>query len=223
EELVSWAASRRPRAERTLRLVLGLRRHFSGEIMVEYQARVSGARMRDEPRSLTQLAQLRGLMRRTPGMFSDEQAALLEMLTDEQTVTESSAGPVLNVSGLVRLLERFSDSTCLAWSESLDPELAQLGGIQPGGPVRLRGEPVRILPTATREDGQVRIELAFHWPDGRERSHERLIHIAAHLDREIGPHRGVVLAEGAFWIVAEQPPREVMGLFADVGGLPVGP
>jgi superfamily II DNA or RNA helicase len=222
-KLASWASRRRPRPDRSLCAVLGLERLADGQATVTFEARLTGPRLQDEPRSPGQLQQLRSAVRQTPGLLSLEQVSLLDLLTDGDTLIYSSyldSASGLALPGLMRLLKGFSGASCLLWDRDLPDDLMALAGVAPGSPVLLHPEPACLLPTCVTDANGMRIELAFHWPDGRERRLGEAIHLSDRSDG-YGQRSGLVLADGEFSIVAEAPPAELIGLFEASGGLPV--
>ena len=84
ERLSTWAGSSE-RQSRHLRVVLGLARvSTSTAIRVSIEARFTGPRVQDEPRSTQQLNQLHSELRRDASALSPPQARLLRLLTDNE-------------------------------------------------------------------------------------------------------------------------------------------
>jgi superfamily II DNA or RNA helicase len=222
ERLVRWAERQRLVPQRSLRLVLKLLRHGSGLTQISAEARLTTPRMADEPRSLQQLRQLLSETRRTPALLPPDQALLLEWLVAHNVGGFSphfgNAGVMFEL--LKPLLSRISDSPLASWDTDLPADLAARYGIAPGGPVRLRAEPARLLPACVPRGETIAVELHFFWPDGCEQPLHDVLHFRAP-DRGTARQPGVVLADGAFSVVVEEPPPELLDLFAQAGGLPL--
>src|SRR5213075_2964912 len=98
---------------------------------------------------------------------------------------------------------------------------AERFGIEPGSPIRLASHPVSVLPTCRSEGETLKVELGYFWPGGRELVPRQVFHVRSRSGERAG--RSLVLADGEFSIVAEQPPVELMEQFEASGGLPVSP
>ena len=223
ENLEEWVRDRRTAPERSLRVVFRFGRYDDEMPHLAVDVRSSGPRLHDEIRSLSQLGPLRAQARRTPGLLSSEQLLLLETLTDGETlVSEAYAGrDDITLGGLLRLLERFSGSPSITWSEEVDPDFARRYEIEPGAPIRLSSHPVSVLPTCRSDGDMLRVELGYFWPGGLERLPWQVFHVRPRAGERAG--RSLVLANGEFSIVAEQPPVALMEQFEAAGGLPVAP
>lgn len=222
DQLMEWAHQRAPAAERRLRAVLGLERLPSGGVHVTMEARLSGPRLADEMRSTFQLQQLRNSVRRNPRLLAPDQTALLELLTDGETAlfAPQFEGPALTPSGLRRLLEWFAGTSCLVWDSEIEPDLVAISGVTPGEPARLSRDAVRLLPTCHESPEGPRVELAFFWPDGRERRPAEVIYMRP-FSTGSRHEPSLVLAGGEFALVVQEPPRDLVQLFDATGGLPV--
>src|SRR5262249_40307215 len=83
----------------------------------------------------------------------------------------------------------------------------------------LRSEVVRLLPACVEDGDTTRLELQFVWPDGTQRSTEQVLHLRS--DSWGGPQPSLILTEGAFFIVVEEPPAQIIELFGQAGTLPL--
>lgn len=218
-DLLGWASGRAERARRSLRLVCSLERRGRHAAALVFEVRVTTPRAADAPRTLAQLQSLRAEMLRDPAIFPPEQAAALDWLADHAV----SAGPApesrprFATALTVSLLERVAGSGMAAWATDLDPELAARGGVTPGAMIRLHPGAAELVPACRERRGEVVVELHFRWPDGRERRLDEAVYVSA------GGHRGtLVLADGAFTRLLEEPPQRVLDRFRALGPLPLG-
>ena len=133
---MQWARQRRAAPDRSLRAILGLERTESGEMRFTFEARVTSPRLDDEARDPVQLQQLRSTLRRSPGLLSPQEVALLEVLTDSETpfVLPHGDASGVHTAGLVKLLEWFSDTPLFVWDERMPLDLAAAAGVTPGEP-----------------------------------------------------------------------------------------
>ena len=121
-ELLSWAARRQPDRRRSLRLVFFLERDGEGNGVLGFEVRSTTPRLSDATRTLMQIQQLRGELRRNPELLPPEQAALLEWLVEHVRGRGGSGAPGvgrLTTPLMASLLERVSDSSLASWSEDL--------------------------------------------------------------------------------------------------------
>ena len=224
EELAAWARRKAAVTPRTLRLVFGLAERPGAGVAVNIEARVSSPQITDEPRSMMQLIQLRTQAHRTPGLLPADQAVALDWLCDHNVGGRhdyynglTGVAPAL----LMRLLERVTNMPYVAWNAELAPEIVARAGVQPGGPVRLGAALVRLLPMCVTRDDEVWVELRFLWPDGRERSLDDAIYLRDPGGWSPSGRVSLVLCDGCFWVLGEEPPESVLELFAAAGGVPL--
>jgi superfamily II DNA or RNA helicase len=224
EELAAWARRKVAVTPRSLRLVFGLAERPGTGVAVSIEARVSSPQMSDEPRSMMQLVQLRTQAHRAPGLLPADQAAALDWLCDHNVGGRhdyyngmTGVAPAL----LMRLLERVTNMPYVSWSADLSPEITARAGVQAGGPVRLGASLVQLLPMCVTRDDEVWVELRFLWPDGRERSLAEAIYLRDPGGWSPSGRVSLVLCEGCFWVLGEEPPESVLDLFAAAGGMPL--
>jgi superfamily II DNA or RNA helicase len=223
-ELTAWAEARAAVSPRSLRLLFQLGERPSGGVAVSIEARVTSPQITDEPRSMMQLAQLRTQVHRSPGLLPAEQAVALDWLCDHNVGGRhdyyngvTGIVPAL----LVRLLERVSKLPFVCWHPKLPRDLAARAGVEPGGPVTLGSGVVRLLPMCVMREGDVWVELRFLWPDGRERRLDEAFYLRDPGGWSPNSRASLVLADGAFWVVGDEPPESVLELFTAAGGVPV--
>jgi superfamily II DNA or RNA helicase len=191
---------------------------------VAVEARVTSTQVADEPRSMMQLVQLRTQAHRTPGLMPADQSAALDWICDHNVGGrhdyyngQTGIAPAL----LMRLLERVTGLPFVVWRDDVPPELAARAGITGGDPIRLEPALVRLLPMSVTRDHEVWVELRFLWPDGRERRVDDVLYLRDPGGWSPSGRVSMVLADGAFFVVAEEPPESVLELFATAGGLPL--
>jgi len=228
-DLASWGGQRQQVVKRSLRVFLRLERGEGGRPILRVDARVSTAKLHEVPRTLNQLSQLRNEVRRGTGALPNDQAVLLEWLVDAQVggsdaVSYPAFGfdPRHGLFGkrLLGLISRAAGSPAACWSGKCDPQLSAMAGIEPGGPIRFEHAPVRLLPACLNDAQGLTVDLAFHWPDGSRRRLSESVYLnvpAVYGQVDVA----FLLADGAFYLVAEQPPEQLVDNFAQVGGLPV--
>jgi superfamily II DNA or RNA helicase len=225
-ELVRWAEQQRKPPARSLRVVLRLV-ETRAQIGVNVEARLTTPRLSDAPRNMTQLQQLRNELRRTPGLLPPEQAALLEWLTDAQVggtdAYYAGYGPTRRLTGTVlkSLLSRIAGSPLVSWALDIAPDLAARGGVVPGAPVRVGADPVRLLPVCASRDGAVWVEFCFVWSDGRQRRLDEVLYLRGVDEWSARSHPSLILADGEFSLVIEEPPEALLERFHEAGGLPL--
>jgi superfamily II DNA or RNA helicase len=218
-DLVAWARQPRRDGQRSVRVVASLVQRPTRSLAVRLEVRVTTPRLADVPRTTQQLQQLRGELRRNPGLMPPEQAALLAWFADHQIGgTEQDYGLPATTTRLA--LEAISGSPLATWDTDLPAELAARGGIVPGGPVVLSRDPVRVLPQCVTRDGQTWIELHAVHADGRSVRLDSVLHLHD-ADDWAGVQTSLVLAAGAFAIVVAEPPSHVLERFRIAGALPV--
>jgi superfamily II DNA or RNA helicase len=224
EELGAWARRKSAVTPRSLRLLFSLTERPGGAPAIGVEARVTSTQVVDEPRSMMQLVQLRTQMHRTPGLLPADQAAALDWLCDHNIGGrhdfydgQNGVAPAL----LTRLLERVTTMPFVAWRDHLPLDLATRAGVYGGAPVRLGAELVRLLPMCVTRDDEVWVELRFLWPDGRERRIDEAIYLRDPGGWSPSGRVSLVLADGTFWVVGEEPPESVLELFTAARGLPL--
>ena len=183
--------------------------------------------MTDEPRSMMQLAQLRTQVHRTPGLLPAEQAAALDWLCDHNVggrhdyyngVTgDRAVAPRAPARARERPAVRRAGIRSSPPSSRRAPASSRAGrcGSAPGV--------VRLLPMCVMRDDEVWVELRFLWPDGRERRLDDAFYLRDPGGWSPNARASLVLADGAFWVLGEEPPESVLELFAAAGGVPLPP
>ncbi len=220
EGLTQWARTHAAPTSRSLRVMFGLELNEDGEAVVTMQARATTPRLRDEPRSAQQLIQLGTELRRDVTLLAPPHARLLRVLVGGYLQTArylESSSFELGAGVLNRLLDSLSDSPLATWGDAIDPVLRERGGVVPGGRIRLEDGAVDVLPVCVNDGDGMRVALAARWPDGSHRLLDTLVYASADDDL----HPSLVLADGGFWRVGEEPPRDLLRRFATSGSLPV--
>ena len=219
EDLALWARRHAGSPSRALRAVFGLDADAAHRPLVWMEARLTTARQTDAPRTAQQLYQLASDLQRDPRGLSPPHARLLRILSRILPHLEPLPGGArfgLRASALNRILDNFSDSALAVWGEGQAAALTR-GGVTPGQRLRLNDQALDVVPAFSGAEADMQIQLAARWPDGRQRSLEEIFYMPS--DDEL--HPSLVLAEGAFWRVAEEPPTTLMRRFALTGNLPV--
>jgi len=220
--LLQWAAQQRGGGERHLRVVFTLERDAAGRVDVMSEARLTTPRMADEPRTMSQLMQLRSEVRRNAQLLPPDQVALLDWLADERgslgyfATARSLSGTALRV-----LLTRIADSPLASWASTVPDDLAARAGVAPGDPVRLRRDPVRILPQCVARDGEMHVDLCCFWSDGTTRRLDEVVYVSGAQPWSAPAEPSFILADGSFSLVVEEPPAALREQFQRVGGLAV--
>jgi superfamily II DNA or RNA helicase len=220
QALLRWAAERATVPPRSLRMVFALEVNSRGDVTLTTQVRVRSPRLDDEPRTLHQLVQLETELRRKPWLLTEEEASIVRAAIELQDaawggVTRGAAG-----AGLAPLLRRIGDSSRVTWDPSLPEELARRAGVSPGAGVRLSPQLLRLLPACEEVEGEPRVVLRLVWPDGRHRPFGETLHFRPR-DAYGGARPGLVLCDGLFYELLEQPPDELVDLLQRSGGLVV--
>jgi superfamily II DNA or RNA helicase len=218
-DLAHWARRRTETPARVVRAVFGLRSDEAGRLGVWMEVRVTAPRLADAPRSERQVLQLASDLRRDPLLLAPPHARLLRVLARTLPYAESLAGGSrfgLKASSINRLLDSFSGSPLVTWADD-EPAPTPRGGPVAGGRLRLGDAALDIVPSCSGEGPSMRITLAARWPDGRLQPLDEVVHLPS--DDEL--HPSLVLADGTFWRVAEEPPANLMRRLAATGGLPV--
>ncbi len=223
ERLADWARADASRT-RQLRVVLGLERDpVTAGVSVTVQVRLSGGRHTDEPRTSSQLLQLMGELRRDPRVLSPPQARLLRMLVAHEmqgVFARGTAPQPLDNEQLNLLLDRAAGSPFVAWSETLPRDLAARAGVEPGARARLDGEDLRVVLDCRAEGEDLRLGLALADAAG----HVRPFDAAMRWSPAPGlstTHPTVVLQDGAFHRVSEEPPADIVRMIAELHGVPL--
>lgn len=220
-EVVAWAGRMRRGPERSLRVVLGLVPRANGTAAVTVDARLTTARLVDASRTSQQLLQMRTELGRDPLFLDPEQAALLSYLTNNSLGghhygSGAAAVPVHVVPPLVGQIAR---SPLGAWSEKIDPALAERAGVVAGAPIGWSTMPVRLVPDAVQRDDETWLVLRYVWPDGRRRELEQVVHLER--TESHGPQSSLVVADGEFFTVVSEPPAQLVERFRVSGGVPL--
>ncbi len=230
-ELAGWGGQRTQLGKRTLRVFLRLERGENDRPILKVDARMSTAKLHEVRRTLNQLNQLRNEVRRDNAILPNDQAILLEWLVEAQagssdayTYPAFGMDPRHGLFGkrLLGFLARASGSSAACWALDSDPELAARAGIELGGPIRVSPTPVRLLPACLDADGGLTVDLAFHWSDGRRRPLAQSVYLSAPAVYD-QIDTAFLLADGAFHVVHERPPEQLVDNFVRAGGLPVAP
>lgn len=217
-DLVHWARRQAETPTRVVRAVLGLRSDAASPPGLWMEVRVTMARLVDAPRSARHILQLASELRREPLLLAPPHARLLRFLVRTVPNAEPLAGGMrfgLKTSTINRLLDSFSDSPLATWAEGDPGGPGERGDGAPPARLRLGEAALDIVPSCSGEGASMRIALAARWPDGRLRPLDDVIYMPS--DDEL--HPSLVLADGAFWRVAEEPPPQLMRRFATTGSL----
>jgi superfamily II DNA or RNA helicase len=219
EDLAHWARRRAETPSRTLRAVFGIERDGIGRPIVWMEVRLTTPRVFDSPRSSPQILQLAADLKTDPLLLAPPHARLLRVVARTVPHADRLASHTrfgLRASRINRLLDSFSDSPLATW-ELQPPPATPSGnaGAAAGGRLRLGESPVDIVPLSAGGPDDMRIVLAARWPDGRSRKLEELVHLPS--DDEL--HPSLVLADGVFWRVAEEPPPDLIRRLASTGSL----
>ena len=218
KDFAHWARRHAEAPARTLRAVLGLHLDAAQRPGVWIEVRLTTPRLADAPRSAPQVIQLASDLRRDPLVLAPPHARLLRVLAGTVPNAERLAGPMrfgLKASAINRLLDSFSDSPLATWGDEVEARSIGRGTVVPGGRFRLGDAVLDIVPECLGGGPDLRIMLAARWPDGRRRRLDEIIYIPPDDDL----HPSLVLAEGAFWRVAEEPPSDLMRRFTTTGSL----
>jgi hypothetical protein len=218
-DLVHWARRHAESPTRVVRAVFGLHSDAGGRPGVWMEVRLTTPRLVDAPRSSRHVLQLASELRRDPSLLAPPHTRLMRFLARTVPQAEPLASRTrfgLKTSTVNRLLTA-SRSSLTTWADDENPEFGERGDRVPGARLRLGEGALDIVPSCSGEGVDMRITLAARWPDGRLRPLEDLIHLPS--DDEL--HPSLVLADGVFWRVAEEPPPQLMKRFAINGNLSV--
>jgi len=217
-ELEEWAHRHTAVPSRSLRVVLGLEHRDDGPGVV-LEARVTSPRLKDQTRSPQQLAQIAYDAHPSRGGLSPPQARLARLLAERVRGLPERHGHAIEITvvALNRVLDAFPDSPFVTWGEPLDSGLAARAGVTPGSRARLEDTPVDVAPVCEVKGESLGISLAVRWPDGQQRRLDQVVYLPSFDDL----HPSLVLADGAFWRVNEEPPRELLLRLAGDAGVEV--
>ncbi len=227
--LLSWAGEQRSAAERQLRAVLNFITE-NDRLWLTIEPRLTSPRVQDKPRTPQQIRQIRSDLNRRPNIFSPEEALLLDWLTDCAQVQTYASGyrydpnnTRMQLNGLrVReLVSRLAGSPFITWDDEIEPSLARRAGIEPGQIMRASAEPVRIVPVCSGTGGDLFIEFACVWPDGRQRPLDDVVYLRD--DHGTRIQLSTILCDGTFFTVTHEPPIRLAERFAQIGRLPLAP
>jgi superfamily II DNA or RNA helicase len=217
-DLARWARLHTEAPTRIVRVVFSLELDALGHPGVWMEVRVTTPRLVDAPRSARHLLQLAAELRRDRLLLAPPHARLLRFLVRTVPHAEPLASGIrfgLKPSAINRLLDSFSNSPLATWADSDHAAVGKRGDAAPGGRLRLGEATLDIVPLCSGDGVDMRITLAARWPDGGLRPLEDVVYLPS--DDEL--HPGLVLADGAFWRVAEEPPPELMRRLLTTGSL----
>ena len=219
-DVAQWARRHAESPTRLVRAVFGLRRDETGHAGLWMEVRVTTPRLADAPRSTRHVLQLAADLRREPRLLAPPHTRLLRVLVRTLPLAQPLEGGTrfgLKASAINRLLDSFADSPLATWAEG-EPAAGGLGGdAVPGARLRLGEAAIDIVPSCSGEGADMRIALAARWPDGGMRPLDEVVYLPS--DDELQP--SLVMADGTFWRVAEEPPAHLMWRFATTGSLQV--
>jgi superfamily II DNA or RNA helicase len=217
-DLAHWARRHAEAPTRVVRAAFGLHSDAGGRPAIWMEVRLTTPRLVDAPRSARHVLQLASELRRDPLLLAPPHARLMRFLAR----TVPNAEPLTNgtrfglkTSTINRLLDSFSDSPLTIWADDDDAAADQRGDRVRGARLRLGEVALDIVPSCSGQGPDMRITLAARWPDGRLRPLEDVIYLPSDDDL----HPSLILADGAFWRVAEEPPPQLMKRFAITGDL----
>ena len=216
-ELARWARRHRDAPRQVLRVAAGLDVTSGPTPIIWIEARVDSARLRDAGRSAQQISQLASEVRSDPRLLAPPQVRLLRILAatvpGAERLGETRFG--LRASAIVRLLDSFSDSPLVRWDKG--GAGGGRGSITPGERLRLGDAVLDIVPVSSGGSMDLSIMLAARWPDGRLRRLDEIVYVPTDDDL----HPSLLLIDGTFWCVGEEPPAHVIRRLSSGGRLPV--
>ncbi len=217
-DLAHWARRHAEAPTRVVRAVFGLHSDAAGRPGVWMEIRLTTPRLVDAPRSARHVLQLASDLRRDPLFFAPPHSRLMRFLARTVPQAEPFTSGTrfgLKTSTINRLLDSFSDSPLTNWANDDHAAVDARGDRVPGARLRLGEVALGIVPTCRGEGADMRITLAARWPDGRQKPLEDVIYLPSDDDL----HPSLVLADGVFWRVAEEPPPQLMKRFALTGNV----
>lgn len=220
EDLARWARRHAETPTRTLRAVLGIDADSTGRPLVWMEARLTTSRATDVPRSAQQVVDLASELRRDPLLLAPPHARLLRVLAKAIPQAEPLEGGTrfaIRSTAIHRLLDSFSDSLLATWGDAAQIVAGERAGILPRARLRLGDAALEMVPMCVGEGPEMRIVLAARWPDGRLKRLDGVVYIPADDDL----HPSLVVADGAFWRLADEPPPRLVQRLAFAEGLPL--
>jgi superfamily II DNA or RNA helicase len=216
-DLAQWARRHSETPSQTLRVVCGID-YSSERPSVWIEVRATSPKHVDAPRSGQHLMHLAAELKRNPLMLAPPHVRLLRIMA--ATVPSADVYPGgtrfrMRASAIVRLLDSFAQSPLATWDAT--PAAGGRGGVKSGERLRLGDGVLDIVPVSSGESMDLSIMLAARWPDGSLKRLDEAIYIPSDDDL----HPSLVLIEGTFWCVGEEPPAHVVRRLAYGAGLPV--
>ncbi len=216
-DLAQWARRRASQPRTMLRAVMGVDA-ADGRPSIWIEVRAKTPKLDDAPRTAQQLLHLTSELKRDPQLLSPPHVRLLRLLgTTVQHAERLPGGTrfLLRASQVVRLLDSYSNSPLVTWATERtgDPH----AGVTPGSRVKLGDAVLDIVPVSSGGRMDLSIMLAARWPDGALRRLDEIVYVPSDDDL----HPSLVLVDGTFWCVGEEPPAHVIRRLAWGGRLPV--
>ena len=168
QALSAWARAQHG-GDRQLVVEVGLAVGHDGTVHPVAKPLLTTSRLTEAPRTVSQLRQLRSEVSQRPSLLAPAAAGLLVWLTDNDIGADTNLGMTTHAFGPGTFFDRVGQADAGRWNRDIPCDLAQRAGIDAGGVVRWARDPVQLLPALLSRDGATRIELWFHWPDGRTR------------------------------------------------------
>ncbi|MEO5616326.1 MAG: SWIM zinc finger family protein [Candidatus Eisenbacteria bacterium] len=209
KDLAHWARRHAETPTRSLRAVFGLDADDAERPSLWVEVRATSAKLTDTPRTAHQIMQLDSELRSDPLLLAPPHARLLRMLARTVPHAEGLHGGTrfgLKASAINRLLDSFSNSPLVTWEAEGSAASGGRGEVTPGSRLKLGDASLDIVPVSSGDGTDLRIMLAARWPDGPLRRLDEIVYVPS--DDEL--HPSLVLAAGAFWRVAEEPPAHVI-------------
>jgi hypothetical protein len=118
------------------------------------------------------------------------------------------------------LLDRAAGSPFVGWSDRLPPDLAARAGVTPGSRARLDGDDLRLELECHAEGGELRLGLALAGAGSGSRQLDAALRWSPVAGLS-ATHPTVVLQDGAFHRVVEEPPADIVRMIAELHGVPL--